>query len=66
MGACMAGGMWQEGACMARETASAVGGTHPTGMHSCSEHWFVSKNVLRFTPPPFPNLKNINREAKTN
>ena len=34
-GACMAGGMcggW--GVCMAGETATAVDGTHPTGMHS--------------------------------
>ena len=46
-GACMAGGMCGRGtymageacvaggACMAGETASAVGGMHPTGMHSC-------------------------------
>ena len=40
-GACMAGGMqggragvWQ-GACMAREMATAADGMHPTGMHSC-------------------------------
>ena len=34
------GHAWQgvcmvEGACMAGETAIAVGSTHPTGMHSC-------------------------------
>ena len=29
-GACMA-----RGACVAGETATAAGGTHPTGMHSC-------------------------------
>ena len=35
-GACMAGGhVWHEGACVAGETATAVDGTHPTGMHSC-------------------------------
>ena len=40
-GACVVGGMrgggmhgW-EGGCMARETATAADGTHPTGMHSC-------------------------------
>ena len=44
--ACMAGGMhgrghawWglcmAGGACVAGETATAAGGTHPTGMHSC-------------------------------
>ena len=34
-GACMSlGHVWQ-GACVAGETATAVGGTHPTGMHSC-------------------------------
>ena len=38
--ACMAGGMhgrghmWQEGV-HAGEMATEVGGTHPTGMHSC-------------------------------
>ena len=31
-GACVVGG----GACMAGEMAIAVGGMHPTGMHSCS------------------------------
>ena len=30
VGACMAGQV-----CMAGETATAVDGTHPTGMHSC-------------------------------
>ena len=50
-GACMAGGAWQGGhawqgcawqgacvvirACVAGETATAAGGTHPTGMYSC-------------------------------
>ena len=38
---CMAGGhVWQwwgegAGACVAGEMATAAGGTHPTGMHSC-------------------------------
>ena len=36
-GACITGGhVWQEGACMAGETATAADGTHPTGMHSCT------------------------------
>ena len=34
-GACMAGGVHGRGACVAGETATTVGGTHPTGMHSC-------------------------------
>ena len=39
-GACVAGGVHGRGACMAvgrvaRETAIAAGGTHPTGMHYC-------------------------------
>ena len=41
MGVCMAGGMhggggyvWH-GGCVAGETATTVGSTHPTGMHSC-------------------------------
>ena len=35
-GACVVGG-WQGAcvACVAGETATAVDGTHPTGMHSC-------------------------------
>ena len=33
-GVCMVG----EGACVAEETATAVGGRHPTGMHSCFRH----------------------------
>ena len=39
---CIAGGMrgggghaWQGGGVEAGKTASAAGGTHPTGMHSC-------------------------------
>ena len=34
-GACVAGGVHGEEACVAGETATAVEGTHPTGMHSC-------------------------------
>ena len=39
-GACMAGGIHGRGPCvgggsMAGETATAAGGTHPTGIHSC-------------------------------
>ena len=33
-GMCGGGHVWQ-GACMTGETATAVYGTHPTGMHSC-------------------------------
>ena len=45
------GGMHGGGACVAGETATAVGGTHPTGMHSCfhvlsSSFWLVRS--LRF------------------
>ena len=29
------GGVWQREACVAGEMATAAGGTHPTGMHSC-------------------------------
>ena len=35
-GACMEGGVHGgEGACNAGKTSIVVGGTHPTGMHSC-------------------------------
>ena len=41
-GVCVAGG-----ACMAGETATAAGGTHPTGMHSCYIKIFVTiRNVV--------------------
>ena len=32
--ACMVGGMYGRGACMAGEVATVVDGTHPTGMHN--------------------------------
>ena len=34
-GVCMAGGMCVRGVCVAGEKATAAGGMHPTGMHSC-------------------------------
>ena len=34
-GACMVGACKAGGACMTGKMAVAVGGTHPTGMHSC-------------------------------
>ena len=34
-GVCVAGGHAWWGVCVAGETASEAGGTHPTGMHSC-------------------------------
>ena len=33
--ACMAGVCAWQGTCIAGETATVVGGMHPTGMHSC-------------------------------
>ena len=58
-GTCMAGGhawsgglyvagehAWQ-GACVAGETAIAAGGTHPTGMHSCSFNLFLPTRCVR-------------------
>ena len=36
VGACMARGhAWRGGVCMVGEMATAVDGTHPTGMYSC-------------------------------
>ena len=58
-GACVAGGhawlgghAWQggvhdRGMCMARETATAADGTHPTGMHSCLLHFFVFLKMFK-------------------
>ena len=37
-GTCMVRGMCGEGACMAGDMATAVDGTHPTGMHSYFFH----------------------------
>ena len=37
-GVSMAGGMHGRGVCVAGKTAIAVGGTHPTRVHSCSEN----------------------------
>ena len=38
---------WQ-GACVAREKATAVGSTYPTGMHSCTE--MISYFIYFFSP----------------
>ena len=42
IGVCMTGGV-----CMARETATAADGTHPTGMHSCLLHFFVFLKMFK-------------------
>ena len=38
-GACVAGG------CVAGETATPAGGTHPTGMHSCTAYFIHNRNA---------------------
>ena len=61
----MAGGhAWQEGicgrgvcmtgVCVAREMATAAGGTHPTGMHSCLNFIIGQLSRLRLSPYPRP------------
>ena len=41
---------WQAEACVEGETATAAGGTHPTGMHSCLRNYFsLSKRVFKET-----------------
>ena len=47
-GACTAGGMRGRRACVTGETAIAAGGTHPTGMHSCSVENQTNKKVAVF------------------
>ena len=48
-GACPAGGACMEGrTCVAGEMAIAAGGTHPTGMHSCSVENQTNKKVTVF------------------
>ena len=49
-GACMVRGMHGGGACMAGETATAVGGTHPTGMHSCTCRILNTGRVVTCNP----------------
>ena len=39
------GHAWQGGECVAGEMATAVDGTHPTGMHSCSNSIFIDKDL---------------------
>ena len=58
-GACMGGHAWQGvcradgggasmvGGCMAGESVTAAGGTHPTGMHSCLKSILFSDNYVR-------------------
>ena len=52
-GASIAGGHPWQGVCVAGEMATAAGGTHPTGMHSCFFHFIPyfrvmsSKNMSR-------------------
>ena len=43
------GGMcaWWGGACMARETATAMDGTHPTEMHSCLSKTNIGSSLQR-------------------
>ena len=51
---CVAGGVLGRGgvaggACVARETATAEDGTHPTGMHSCCLIYFrITKSEYNF------------------
>ena len=41
---------WQAEACVEGETATAAGGTHPTGMHSYLRNYFsLSKRVFKET-----------------
>ena len=74
-GVCVAGDMhgrvckWQaicawEGACMSGEKATAVDGTHPTGMHSCFGYPFSTNSVrtklyLNFCLEIFGNFLTI-------
>ena len=38
---------WPGGACMAGETATTAGGTHPTGMHACGRSVACfTKNII--------------------
>ena len=44
---------WQVGCawqavCVAGETATAVDGTHPTGMHSCFEFCFTEIDLFKY------------------
>ena len=46
-GVCLSGCRWGGEACMVGETATATGGTHPTGMHSCGRSVAcLTKNII--------------------
>ena len=54
-GAC-SGGCLLPGGCLGGPpgTATAAGGTHPTGMHSCFKFFSVNENSLLVVPVCFP------------
>ena len=43
---CVVGGVRGSRACVAGETATAAGGTHPTGMHSCLHIFLVQDRAF--------------------
>ena len=54
------GGAWSQGECLVWEgvetppvMATAAGGTHPTGMHSCLHFSFENRNFL------FPRMSQV-------
>ena len=69
-GACIAGRhAWQEvcmegrGACVAGETATAVDGTHPTGMHSCNQD--INHHGRHASPYDVPSLSEYKLHVAT-
>ena len=42
-GECVVGGCAWQGVCVAGEIATAAGGMHPTGMHSCCHKFYTNE-----------------------
>ena len=45
------GHVWQKGACVAGETATAADGTHPTGMHSSYQSCSLPALLMSWESP---------------
>ena len=47
------------GACVAGETATAVDGMHPTGMHSCLKYFNSHRNLTKTHPRPLCTISKL-------
>ena len=63
VGGMCGGGMHGRGACVAGETATAAGGTHPTRIHSCLYNEFLSAMWWSFTYVMRPCVLRIKKKG---